>query len=276
MASREEWIGRTGTEWARRGAALELLLDPPSDEGLRVLAPRPGERIIDLGCGAGPSTARLAETVTTTGRVLAIDISPDLIAQARERLGGSPQVTIAEADAEVYDFGAQPYDGLFSRFGAMFFDNPAAALGNVRSALKPGGRAVFVAWREAAINQWASVPLTFSTDGAAPQGPRSGPGPFAWADPAVFTGALEGGGFRQIAAEPFEYMAEISEGDDPDPVVRAADFMMRIGPLAAKLRGATPEAKQEAREFLRHRLARHVSGSAVRLMASAWIITATG
>ena len=274
MASREEWIGRTGTEWARRGAALELLLDPPANEGLRVLAPQPGERIIDLGCGAGPSTAHLAKAVSDTGHVLAIDISPDLIAQAGERLGALQQVEIRQADAEVHDFSAQSYDGLYSRFGAMFFDNPGTALGNVRKALKPGGRAVFVAWREAAVNQWASVPLTFSTDGAAPQGPKSGPGPFAWADPAVFTGALVGGGFSQIAAEPFEYMAEISEGDDPDPVARAADFMMRIGPLAAKLRGATPEAKQEARDFLHHRLARHVSDGAVRLMASAWIITA--
>lgn len=274
MASREEWIGRTGTEWARRGSALELLLDPPANQGLRALAPQPGERIVDLGCGAGPSTSRLADAVSSTGHVLAIDISPDLIAQARERLGALQQVEITQADAEVHDFGAQPYDGVYSRFGAMFFDNPAAALGNVRKALKPGGRAVFVAWREAAANQWASVPLTFSTDGAAPQGPRSGPGPFAWADPSVFTSALEGGGFSEIAAEPFEYMAEISEGDDPDPVARAADFMMRIGPLAAKLRGATPKAKQEARDFLHQRLARHVSDGAVRLMASAWVITA--
>lgn len=274
MASREEWIGRTGTEWARRGSALELLLDPPANQGLRALAPQPGERIVDLGCGAGPSTSRLADAVSSTGHVLAIDISPDLIAQARERLGTLQQVEITQADAEVHNFGAQPYDGVYSRFGAMFFDNPAAALGNVRKALKPGGRAVFVAWREAAANQWASVPLTFSTDGAAPQGPRSGPGPFAWADPSVFTSALEGGGFSEIAAEPFEYMAEISEGDDPDPVARAADFMMRIGPLAAKLRGATPKAKQEARDFLHQRLARHVSDGAVRLMASAWVITA--
>ena len=275
MASREEWIGRTGTEWSRRGSALELLLDPPANEGIRALDVQPGERIIDLGCGAGPSTTRLAEAVTGSGQVLAIDVSPDLIAQARERLGTSPQVEVAEADAEVYDFGAQRYDGLYSRFGAMFFDNPAAALGNVRKALKPGGRAVFVAWREPTKNQWASVPMTFSTDGAPTQGPRSGPGPFAWADPAVFTTVLEAGGFSNIAAEPFDYMAEISDGDEPNPVARAANFMMRIGPLAAKLRGATPEAKEEARLFLLQRLARHVKEGSVRLLASAWIITAT-
>lgn len=274
MASREEWIGRTGTEWSRRGAALELLLNPPSREGIRALAPQPGERIIDLGCGAGPSTSQLADALNGSGRILAIDVSPDLIAQARERLGALPQVEIAEADAETHDFGPEPYDAVYSRFGAMFFDNPAAALRNIRGALKPGGRAVFVAWREATRNQWASVPLTFTTDSAAPQNPRSGPGPFAWADPAVFTGALEAGGFSQVVAEPFEYLAEISEGDDPDPVTRAANFMMRIGPLAAKLRGATPEARQEARAFLHQRLARHVKDDAVRLLASAWIITA--
>lgn len=274
MASREDWMGRTGAEWARRVDALDLLLGPPCAEGRRVLNAQPGERILDLGCGAGASTAPLAEQVTATGRVTGVDVSPDLLEQARARLAGQGHVDLLEADAQKHDFSAEPHDAIYSRFGAMFFGDPSAAFSNLHKAVLPGGRAVFVAWREAARNQWASVPMTFATDGAAPQGPVGGPGPFAWADPEVFTSALRNGGFADVHPHSFEFMAEISEGDDPDPVARAAEFMMRIGPLASKLRGATDEAKAEARAFLNQRLARHVKDGAVRLLASAWIITA--
>lgn len=274
MASREDWIGKTGTEWARRGDALDLLLGPPGDEGLYILAAKPGESVIDLGCGAGPSTASLAQAVTETGHVTGIDVSPDLIKQAHQRLNAIPQVTLIEADAEQHPFEPETFDALYSRFGSMFFDRPETALGNVRTALKPNGRAVFIAWREAARNQWASVPMTFTTDGAAPQGAQSGPGPFAWADPDVFVPILQGAGFQDVTFEAFEFMAEISEGTNPDPVARAADFMLRIGPMAAKMRGATDAAKAEARDFLCHRLGRHVQANAVRLLGSAWMITA--
>jgi hypothetical protein len=116
--------------------------------------------------------------------------------------------------------------------------------------------------------------MTFSTEGAASQSAQVGPGPFGWADPDVFVPILNASGFSQIEHTAFEFMAEISEGDDPDPVQRAADFMMRIGPMAARMKGASDQAKTEAREFLCKRLARHVQMGAVRLLASAWIITA--
>ena len=274
LASREDWIGRTGKEWARRADALDLLLGPPAEEGLRRLHAEPGERILDLGCGAGVSTQTLANAVGETGSVLAVDVSPDLLAQAHARLAGLAHVEILQADAERHAFESAGCDALYSRFGSMFFDTPGPALANVRTALKPGARAVFVAWREAARNQWASVPMTSSTEGAAAQGPKSGPGPFGWAAPETFENVLNQGGFKDISYEPYEFMAEIREGDDPDPVVRAADFMMRIGPMAARLKGASDEAKAEARTFLCQRLARHVQAGAVRLLASAWIITA--
>ena len=276
MASREDWIGRTGEEWARRSDALNLLLGPPGDEGLRVLSAQSGEHILDLGCGAGASTAALAKSVTETGRVTAVDVSPNLLTQARDRLGQTAQVEFVEADAERYAFEVKSCDGLYSRFGSMFFDSPQTALTNIRSALKPGARSVFVAWREAERNQWASVPMTFSTQGAAAQGAKLGPGPFGWAEPDVFEAVLKAGGFSHIEYTAYEFMAEIREGEDPDPVVRAADFMMRIGPMAARMKGASDEARAEARDFLCQRLARHVQQGAVRLLASAWIITANG
>lgn len=273
MATREDWIGRTGAEWARRAEALERLLGPAGAAGLSLLAPGQGERILDIGCGAGASAKELCKAVGQTGHVVAVDVSPDLLDSARALLGDAPNVTIMQADAQQADFGA-PADAIFSRFGAMFFDNPPVAFAHLHAALAPGGRAVFVAWQEPSRNQWASVPLTFAAEGLLPATPPSGPGPFSWADPGVFRPLLGGAGFKDVREHPFEFMAEIADGDDPDPVVRAAQFMVRIGPMAARLRGASEAAKAEAQAFLHKRLSRHVNDGAVRLLASAWIIEA--
>lgn len=241
---------------------------------MTALGARPGERILDLGCGSGASTIALADSVRPGGHVTGIDVSPDLLSDARARADGRNDVTLIEADAERYAFPVAQTDALYSRFGSMFFDNPPHAFRNLHRALRPGARAVFVAWREPARNQWASVPSTFAAEGMISPGAPSGPGPFAWEDPGTFRPLLGDAGFRIVAEHTHEFMAEIADGDDPDPVERAIAFMMRIGPMASRLKGAPEEAKVEAEAFLRRRLPRHVQGGVVRLLASAWIIEA--
>jgi SAM-dependent methyltransferase len=273
MATREEWIGPVGQEWARRGAALERLLAPPGEAGLRALAPRRGERVLDLGCGSGASTEALADAVGPEGRVTGIDVSPDLIGLARARLAGRWSVELIEADAGRHPFAPEAHDALFSRFGAMFFDDPPAALGNLRRALKRGARAVFVAWREPARNEWAAVPMRFARERLGDAGAAGGPGPFAWADPGVYRPVLAQAGFSDIRENAHDFTAEIADGDDPDPVARAVRFVTRIGPLARRLREAPESARHEAEAFLDMCLRGHVEGGAVRLRASAWIIS---
>lgn len=273
LASKEDWIGRTGKEWARRDEALEKLLGPVADEGITHMALQPGQHILDLGCGAGASTEALANRVGPKGHVTGIDISPDLMALARARLGDHPNVDLIEDDAATHRY-AVPYDGLFSRFGSMFFDDPPVAFTHLHGALKPGATATFLAWQEPGRNQWASVPMTFIAPSGAATAPKPGPGPFAWADPDVFRPLLSDAGFQSVTHVPFEFMAEIASGDDPDPLVRAVTFMSRIGPLASRLAGADEQTKREAAAFLERRLARHMHDGAVRLLASAWIISA--
>lgn len=276
MATRKEWIGRTGKEWAQRGDALDVLLGPAGQAGLDELAPKPGMRVLDLGCGGGASTAALAGLVGAEGHVTGVDISPDLIARARDRLDALVNVTLIEADAETHPFEDRAHDALFSRFGAMFFDNPPRAFTNLHHALAPGSPLVIVAWRDIRRNHWASLPMTFVAEempGTPPSG-APGPGPFAWADPDTFTPLLERAGFKAIEAKSHDFLAEVSYGEDPDPLDRVVSFMMRIGPLASRLKGASDASRDEARRFLARRLARYVQDNAVRLPASAWIIRA--
>jgi len=102
--------------------------------------------------------------------VTAIDISPDLLEMARQRVTNA-NVSFVEADAETYAFEPNAFDALYSRFGSMFFDDPLTAFRNIHGALKPGGRAIFLAWRAPGRNQWASVPMTFVAEGATSGGP---------------------------------------------------------------------------------------------------------
>lgn len=273
MATRAEWIGRVGKEWSRRTDALEQLLGPPGQRGLDALGAVPGQRIVDLGCGSGSSTLALSRLVGPGGRVTAVDVSPDLVARARERLAGCGNVDLIEADAETHAF-PPGHDALFSRFGAMFFDNPPAAFANLHRALAPGAKSVFVAWQKPAQNPWASLPMRFVTERMAAVPSSPGPGPFAWADRDVFRPLLEGAGFRDVSEATYEFEAIIGDGDEPDPVRRAILFMMRIGPLAARLREAPDMLKREAETFLSDCLAPHVKDGAVRLAAAAWIIEA--
>ncbi|MCH8952581.1 MAG: class I SAM-dependent methyltransferase, partial [Proteobacteria bacterium] len=125
MAEAFEWAGQMGREWARRVEALDRQLAPAGALGLAALAPRPGERILDLGCGAGATTAKIAAAVGPRGAVTGIDISPDLLAVARAR-PGNEEAAFLEGDAESWDFEAGAFDALFSRFGGMFFADPPA------------------------------------------------------------------------------------------------------------------------------------------------------
>ena len=145
MANKEDWIGRVGSEWARHEGALERLLGPAAAAGLDALSARPGEHVLDLGCGSGASTQTIADAVGSTGLVVGLDVSPDLLALARAKVSGHSNVEMRLEDAQTAALGEQKFDALFSRFGSMFFDEPVVALANVRRSVKAGGRAVFVA-----------------------------------------------------------------------------------------------------------------------------------
>src|SRR3954451_9911879 len=119
---------------------------------LGVCRPQPGERGLDVGCGFGDASAEIAALVGPTGSVHGIDAAENFIESAQGEFG-SENVTFAVADAQTDDLGG-PYDLVFSRMGVMFFANPVAALRNMRSSLRPGGRYCAVVWRQKPDNGW--------------------------------------------------------------------------------------------------------------------------
>lgn len=279
MATLEDWISGAGAEWAAHVAATDAALGPFGEEARTRLALRDGEQVLDLGCGAAASTLMLARDVGDAGRVTAVDVSPDLVRMALNRTAGHPNIEVIEADASSHAFGAERFDALFSRFGCMFFENAPAAWANLHRAMRPEARVSLVAWRGLEENDWARVPLEAAADvfgddtAAMPEG-QVGPGPFAWADPKVFEPLLEGAGFREIVREKFEQHVPYGTGPSGSALDRAVEMMLRIGPLARRLRGGDEEARRKAAKRLRRLLKPYDDDDAVRMTGRAWLITA--
>jgi SAM-dependent methyltransferase len=155
-------------------------------------------------------------------------------------------VQFIEADAAAYDF-EPTFDLVFSRFGVMFFDEPVAAFANIRKALVPDGRLVFVCWRTFRENDWAFAPFEAALDLLPPQEATDphAPGPFAFADKERLRGILSKAGFREIVIKPLDTTVNMGA-----TVEEALSEALTLGPLAR----AAAELDEERREKIRNRI----------------------
>src|SRR6476469_8200547 len=141
----EAWDGPLYDRFVQFRHLLVTGLGGRRDKGMNLIAPRQGERALDVGCGFGDTAQQLAELVGPSGSVLGVDASPRFIetASAEAEQAGVRNVRFEVADVEANAF-AESFDLAFSRMGTMFFANPVAALRNIRKALVPGGRLAMV------------------------------------------------------------------------------------------------------------------------------------
>lgn len=265
------WNGDVGQRWAAQQIRLDAMLAPISEAVLEAAAAKPGERVLDIGCGCGETTMKLASAVGKGGNALGVDISAPMLALAKDRSQTHPNITYAEADAATHRFDPNALDLLFSRFGVMFFANPDEAFANMHKALKKTGRLAFVCWRDWRENEWVRVPIMAVRPHVPPQpqlGPEA-PGPFAFADPARVRRILANGGFDAITLKPFE--TKVSIGDSLDD---AAAYLQEFGPVSRALSEASPAQKQQAAGALREALAPFANAKPITLGAAVWIVTA--
>ncbi|MEL6584323.1 MAG: class I SAM-dependent methyltransferase [Pseudomonadota bacterium] len=274
VATKADWMGRVGKEWAKRSDALDALLAPVGDVGLQKMGGVAGEQILDLGCGAGTTALALAQTGAT---ITGVDVSPDLLGLAAER-DEADAVNWVLGDASAIKYPTA-FDGLYSRCGAMFFDQPMIAFAHLRFQMRPGARLVVVCWRDAEQNAWARVPLEAAQDilGAEMTAlpPAGGIGPFGWARAQTFIDILQSTGWSDLEHDPVDRLAPVGQVDDDDPLESAVAQCLRIGPLASRLRAAPPTTKTLVADALRKTLERfqHKDG-AVKLGSAAWVISA--
>jgi SAM-dependent methyltransferase len=268
------WNGPGGQLWADRQQAQDVMLAPVSDILIDRAKVQSGERIVDIGCGCGATTAVLAQRAGPGGHVLGVDISAPMLARARQLSPAGLPIEFVLADATVYPFASASFDLLVSRFGVMFFADPVLSFANMRKALRPNGRLTFACWREPRDNPWLMLPLQAAYKHVAklPQLGPEDPGPFAFAAEPRVNRILGEAGFGGIEMERCALTLDVGIGRGLEAAVETA---LEIGPASRALEGQPLDVRAAAAQSIREALAPFVSGQAVPLGASIWIVTAS-
>ena len=224
-----------------RGAAITAAM-------LELAAPRPGERVLELACGAGGVGIAAARLVGPAGEVVLSDVAAEMTAIAAARAAGLGLGNVRTMTLDLDDL-AQPdqaYDVVLCREGLMFAFDPAHAVAEIRRILRPGGRVAVAVWGPRARNPWLGVVFdAVSAQLGAPMPPPGIPGPFALDDPDRLARLLDG-------AE----LADVVVTEVPTPLRDASfdDWWTRTSSLAGPLAKRLAMLPEQARHQLRARL----------------------
>ena len=268
-AQAEHWNGPAGQRWASLCDRHDYRLGNIQNALMAFAAPERGMHVLDIGCGCGTTTLKLAEACAP-GRVLGVDISAPMLAAARAR-AASVAVEFVEADAATMNYPPE-YDLVFSRFGVMFFADPVAAFDHIRTALKPGGRLAFSCWCAMKENYWVSLPFEAAGDLVplqAPQDPHA-PGQFAFAEDKRVHSILTGAGFRNIRIE--RLVTKVKLGVDVDD---AANGALNSGALLRAASELDEDTREIIRVYLRELMAQYAAPDGVALPGACWLVGAS-
>jgi SAM-dependent methyltransferase len=272
-----DWNGKSGEHWVANQARLDAMLAAFGQAAIEAAAPATGERVLDVGCGAGASSLALAARVGAGGQVLGVDISEPLIGRARALATQDMPALFQVADAGSADLPEGAFDILFSRFGVMFFNDPTRAFAHMRRALRPGGRVAFVCWRGAAENDWVRLPMSAVKDilpPAAPPDPEA-PGPFSFGDRGRVARILTAAGFSDIAIAPFDASVPFGAGGTRDAALDdAVKMAFEGGPLSRALAEQPADIRARASAAVRAAFAGLPGERSVMIDGAAWIVTA--
>jgi SAM-dependent methyltransferase len=273
----EAWSGPLFDRFVRYRDLVADGLGAHGERAMAVHPPRTGDRVLDIGCGFGDTTQRLAELVGAEGEALGIDVAEPFIEAARAEAeeAGVENARFATGDVQVTKLG-ETFDYAFSRMGIMFFANPVQAFRNVRAALAPGGRLCAVVWRRKLDNEWLHraelVVEGYLDHPEESDEPTCGPGPFSMANADTVSEQLKLAGFEEISLRRCDLPIKI--GDDLD---HAVEFNMSLGPAGEVLRlweDRVDEIRPKIAADLREALAELEGPDGVIASASTWIVAA--
>jgi len=235
-----------------------------------------GEKVMDAGAGFGDTAIMLAQRVGPNGHVTAVDCCDAFLdyGRADAAAAGIANVSFVEADIQFTPFKPE-YDLVFSRFGTMFFENPVAAMRNMRKALKPGGRFTMIVWREVADNPWLGAAKAIALKLLPQPGADArtcGPGPFSMADQALVTAQMQASGFNEITFERVDTPVRMG-----DSIEDAIGFQLALGPAGEVYREAGDKAAVAHDALvadLTRLLAPHATDDGVYMASSSWVVSA--
>lgn len=259
--------------WRAHGDREDIMDGPPGAAMLRAAQLRAGERVLDVGCGAGATTVDAARQVGPSGTVVGVDISKPMLefAAARVAAAGVTNVELVAADAQLHGFGDGEFDAVISRAGTMFFADPVAAFSNLARCLRSGGRLAMVVPRGPYDDPWVATILTAAAPhlGTMEFGPLDQPGPFAFADGDRLDHILATAGFRTSDRRALTLPVRI--GTDVDDVI---GYLLAQPEVEMLLAGKSDNQVSGAIAAVRQALAPYAGPEGVVMETSGWLVTA--
>lgn len=202
--TRQQWDDAADA-WHRWGPTLETWLGPATEAMLDGAGIATGSKVLDVAAGAGGQSLAAARRAGAGGRVLATDISPEILTYAAKAAAeaGVTNIDTLEADGEALDtLVAGSFDAVISRVGLIYFPDQQAALAGMRRALREGGRIAAVVYSTPDRNGFFSVPVSIIRRRAQLPAPQPGqPGPFSLGSPGALESVLSEAGFSDIRVE---------------------------------------------------------------------------
>jgi SAM-dependent methyltransferase len=275
--STEAWSGPLFERFVRFRPYVAEGLGAHGEVAMAAHPPSPGDRVLDIGCGFGDTSLRLAGMVGGDGEVVGVDVAPPFVELATKEAAeaGVENVGYRVGDVQIADLGG-PFDYVFSRMGVMFFANPVQALRNVREAMRPGGRVCFVVWRRKLDNGWVheaeQVVEGYLDHPEETDEPTCGPGPFSMANADTVSEQLAIAGFEAIELRRSDLPLKMGAHLDD-----AVELVMSIGPAGEVLRlwgDRAGEIRPKIAAEIRAVLEQYETADGVLAPSSTWIISA--
>jgi len=239
---------------------------------------RPGDKVLDIGCGFGETALEISRMVGPSGEVVGIDCTDaflDIAKQEREAAGAN-NVRYELGDAQICDLPHGYFDVAYSRFGVMFFQSAVRALRNANHTLKTGGKLCLIVWRTLADNPCWGAAKEVTLRYLPPPGENAstcGPGPFSMANEETDRAMLAAAGFPEV--ELFKRIdADVCVGRD---IEEAIDYQILVGPSGEIIREAGDEGRRklpEIRRELAEFMAPYLRDAGVFMPSSTWAIMA--
>ncbi|MGW6928849.1 class I SAM-dependent methyltransferase [Lentzea sp. NPDC054927] len=263
-SAQAEWWNAAGQGWAQAQDIVDLVLKPFQDLLVEAARERPRERVLDVGCGTGGVTRAIADALDGT-RCVGLDISESMLAAAREH--GKAEFLLADAQVHVFE---ERFDLIVSRFGVMFFDDPATAFRNLLRASVPGGELCFITWRTPEENPFmtAASRAAASLLPDAPAPDPDGPGPFSLADAAKTRKILEEAGWSGIDISAVDRICTMPES-------LLVPYLSNLGPISRALKEADESVRPQLMAQVRSAFDEFVHGDEVRVPGACWQVTAS-
>lgn len=269
MSQEQLWNGPAADAWLAMQDTLDQLFHPFETALVEAVGTQGAIRVLDIGCGTGATTIAIGRAIAGRGHVIGADLSAPMIELAMQRAAAcGVDACFIDGDASRIVPDAR-FDMAVSRFGIMFFDDPAAAFARIRAMLLPDAPLTAFVWRSPAENPFMTCAERTAAPMLPPLPPQqlNAPGQFAFAEADRVRTILADAGWSRAVLTPFDVECTM-------PVSRLDAYLLHMGRVGIALKQLDDVPRTALLRQLRQAFTPFVDSDRVRFAAACWRIDA--